>query len=55
MIHLLVRQTPIILQDIVVLRARSGGKFLSHGQDFCEGRVGDIRQFGPVVLWDYEL
>ena len=55
MIHLLVCQTPIILQDIVVLRARSRRKFLGYGQDFGEGRIGDIGQFGPMMLRDYEL
>ena len=54
-VHLLVRQPPVVLQDIVVLAARRGGDFLRDGQQFRERVVGDVGQFGAVVFGDDEL
>lgn len=55
MIHLLMRNAPIVLQDVVVLDTLCDGDFLRHGQHFRELVVGDIMQFGAVVFGDDQL
>ena len=42
MVDLLMGQSPVVLQDVVVLTSRSNGDFLEHVQDVDERLVGDI-------------
>jgi len=51
----LVRRAAIVLQNIVIRRTRSRGDFLQDREHLEEVVVGDVCQFGAVVLGDDEL
>jgi hypothetical protein len=55
MVHLLVRNPTIVLQDIVVLYALRDGDLLRHGEHFRELLVGDVVQLRAVVFGNDEL
>lgn len=52
MINLLMRNPPIILQNIIILRPRRLHKLLHHRKDLSQLVIGDIRQFLAVGFWD---
>jgi len=55
MINHLMRNAPIILQNIVVGRARRLDNLFGYTHYFEEIIVGDVKKFGAVVFRDYEL
>lgn len=55
MIHHLMRNLSIVLQDVVVVRSHSLGDLLCHRENFGELVVGDIVEFCAVVFGDDEL
>jgi len=55
MIYDLVRDTAIVLQDVVVLDVLRDGYFLGYGEDLGELVVGDVVEFCAVVFGDDEL
>lgn len=55
MIDLLVRNSSIVLQHVVVLQILRDGDLFRDAEDLGELRVGDVVQFGAVVFGDYEL
>lgn len=55
MIHDLMRNPAIVLQDIVVLDALCYGNLLRDGKYFGKLVVWDIVEFGAVVFGDDEL
>ena len=52
MIHNLVRNTAVVLQQIVVLRTRSECYLLRNGQNVSQRIVRQLMQLGCMVLWD---
>jgi hypothetical protein len=55
MVHLLVRNAPVVLQHVVVRDALCNGNLLRHREHFRELVVGDVVQFRAVVFGDDEL
>lgn len=55
MVYLLVSQATIVLQDVVVVVSLSSSNLLGHWEQLSESVVGDIGQFGTVVLGDDKL
>lgn len=55
MIHHLMRNLSIVLQDVVVVRSHSLGDLLCHRENFGELVVGDVVEFCAVVFGDDEL
>lgn len=55
MINLLMRQTTIILQYIVVICSQRAGDFLRYGHGFGELIVGDLSELCAVGLGDNQL
>lgn len=55
MIDLLVRQPAVVLQHVVVLDALSNGDLLCDLENLGQLVVGDVVQFGAVVLGNDEL
>lgn len=55
MVHYLMRNPSIILQDIVVLDVLRERNLLGHGEHFRELVVRDVVQFRAVVFGDDEL
>jgi len=55
MIHLLVCNAPVVLQNIVVFDALCDGDLLRHGEHLGQLIVGDVVQFRTVVFGDDEL
>lgn len=55
MVNLLMRNSAIVLQNVVVLDALCDGNLLRHRENFCELVVGDVVQLCTVVLGDDEL
>lgn len=58
MIHNLMRNLAIILQDVVILEALRDGDFLGHREHLVQLVVGHVVQFCAVVfgydeLWAY--
>lgn len=54
-VHDLVRQAPVILQNVVVLGSGRLGNFGGDGEQFREVFVRDVGQFGAVVFGDDQL
>ena len=55
MIDLLVCDPPVVLQNVVVFDTLCDGDLLRDFEDLGELIVGDVVQFGAVVLGDDEL
>lgn len=55
MVNDLVRDAAVVLQHVVVGRARSGGQLLDNDEDLAEVLVGDVLEGLAVVLGDDEL
>lgn len=55
MIDLLVCDPPVVLQNVVVFDTLCDGDLLRDFEDLRELIVGDVVQFGAVVLGDDEL
>lgn len=55
MIDLLMCDPPVVLQNVVVFDTLCDGDLLRDFEDFGELIVGDVVQFGAVVLGDDEL
>jgi hypothetical protein len=55
MVHHLVRNASIVLQDIVVLNVLRNRNALRYREHFGELVIGDVVQFCAVVLGDDEL
>ena len=54
-IHDLMSDAAVVLQDVVILSVYGLSDFLCDGQDLCELVVGDIVEFCAVVLGNDEL
>ena len=54
-VHDLVSDASIVLQDVVVLGIHRLSNLLCDGQDLCELVVGDIVEFCAVVFGNDEL
>jgi hypothetical protein len=54
MIHHLMRNPSIILQDVIILCPLGSGYLRCYGEEFGEVVVRDVGQFGAVVLGDHE-
>lgn len=54
-VDLLMRNPPVVLQDVVVLHALGDGNALCYGEHFGELVVGYVVEFCAVVLGDDEL
>lgn len=52
MINLLVRNPPIILQHIIILRPRRLHNLLNNRQNLSKLIIRDICQLLPMVLWN---
>lgn len=55
MIDLLMCDPPVVLQNVVVFDTLCDGDLLRDFEDLGELIVGDVVQFGAVVLGDDEL
>jgi hypothetical protein len=55
MVHDLVRDTTVVLQDIVVLNVLRDGNFLGYSKDLGELVIWDVVEFCAVVFRDDEL
>lgn len=51
----LMRDAPVVLEDVVVLAADGLGDLLGDGQDLGELVVGDVVELGAVEFGDDEL
>lgn len=54
MINLLMRNPPIILQHIIILRTRRLHDLLNHRQDLRKLIIRDICQLLSMVFWNYQ-
>jgi hypothetical protein len=55
MVHLLMRDTAVVLQDVVVFYTLSESNLLGDREQFGELVVGDVVQLRAVKLGDDEL
>jgi hypothetical protein len=55
MIHNLMRNPPVVLQDVVVLDVLRDSNAFRNGQDFGELVVGYVVELCAVVFWDDQL